>query len=42
MVRINGRESAEGGSDVDDIDELKRTRQDVNVARLAAQSEARQ
>ena len=34
MVRITGRESAEGGSDVDIIDELRRARQDVNAARL--------
>ncbi len=36
MVRITGRASAEGGSDVDIVDELKRARQDVNAARLAA------
>ena len=36
MVRITGRESAEGGSDVDIVDELKRARQDVNAARMAA------
>ena len=37
MVRITGRLSAEGGSDVDLVDELKRARQDVTAARAAAQ-----
>lgn len=36
MVRITGRLSAEGGSDVDIVDELKRARQDVNAAHVAA------
>lgn len=35
MVRITGRESAEGGSDVDIVDELHRAKQDVHVARKA-------
>lgn len=35
MVRISGRESAEGGSDVDIVDELRRARQDVNASRSA-------
>lgn len=35
MVRITGRASAEGGSDVDIVDELRRARQDVTAARLA-------
>lgn len=37
MVRITGRLSAEGGSDIDIVDELKRARQDVTAARAAAQ-----
>jgi DNA helicase HerA-like ATPase len=36
MVRISGRLSAEGGSDVDIVDELKRARQDVHAAHVAA------
>ncbi len=36
MVRITVRASAEGGSDVDVVDELRRARQDVNAARMAA------
>ena len=35
MVRISGRASAEGGSDVDIVDELKRARQDVYASRSA-------
>ncbi len=35
MVRITGRASAEGGSDVDIVDELRRARQDVNASRTA-------
>ncbi len=35
MVRIAGRTSAEGGSDVDIVDALKRARQDVDVTRIA-------
>ena len=35
MVRITGRASAEGGSDVDIVDALKRARQDVQVTRMA-------
>src|SRR2546430_5983890 len=35
MVRITGRASAEGGSDVDIVDALKRARQDVHVTRKA-------
>lgn len=35
MVRITGRTSAEGGSDVDIVDALKRARQDVHVTRKA-------
>ncbi len=35
MVRITGRTSAEGGSDVDIVDALKRARQDVHVTRIA-------
>jgi len=37
MVRIIGRLSAEGGSDIDIVDELKRARQDVAAARVTAQ-----
>ncbi|GHO79960.1 hypothetical protein KSD_77310 [Ktedonobacter sp. SOSP1-85] len=37
MVRVTGRASAEGGSDVDIVRELRRARQDVSAARLAAQ-----
>jgi DNA helicase HerA-like ATPase len=36
MVRIAGRVSAEGGSDVDIVDELRRARQDVKAARMTA------
>jgi DNA helicase HerA-like ATPase len=36
MVHISGRLSAEGGSDVDIVDELKRAKQDVHAARAAA------
>ena len=36
MVRITGRTSAEGGSDVDIVDALKRAKQDVEVTRMAA------
>jgi len=36
MVRITGRTSAEGGSDIDIVDALKRARQDVHVTRAAA------
>ena len=35
MVRITGRESAEGGSDVDIVDALQRAKRDVHVARKA-------
>jgi DNA helicase HerA-like ATPase len=35
MVRISGRASAEGGSDVNIVDELRRARQDVNASRMA-------
>ncbi len=35
MVRITGRESAEGGSDVDIVDALQRAKRDVQVARKA-------
>lgn len=35
MVRISGRASAEGGSDVDIVDELKRAKQDVYASRSA-------
>ena len=37
MVRITGRASAEGGSDVDIVDALKRARHDVQVTRIAEQ-----
>lgn len=36
MVRVTRRTSAEGGSDVDIVDALKKARQDVNAARIAA------
>jgi uncharacterized protein len=36
MVRITGRTSAEGGSDLDIVDALKRAKQDVQVTRMAA------
>lgn len=36
MVRITGRASAEGGSDIDIVDALKHARQDVQVTRMAA------
>ena len=36
MVRITGRASAEGGSDVDIANALKHALQDVHVARMAA------
>ncbi|HZU69878.1 MAG TPA: ATP-binding protein [Ktedonobacteraceae bacterium] len=35
MVRITGRASAEGGSDVDIVDALKRARRDVQTSRMA-------
>jgi len=35
MVRITERASAEGGSDIDIVDALKRARQDVQVTRMA-------
>ncbi len=35
MVHITGRESAEGGSDVDIVDALQRAKRDVQVARKA-------
>ncbi len=35
MVRITGRASAEGGSDVDIVDALNHARQDVQVTRMA-------
>src|SRR2546421_9241533 len=37
MVGITGRVSAEGGSDVDIVDELRRAKQDVHAARATAQ-----
>ncbi len=37
MVRVTGRASAEGGSDVDIVAELRRAKQDVGASRLAAQ-----
>jgi DNA helicase HerA-like ATPase len=40
MVRIAGRLSAEGGGDVDIVDELRRAKQDVQAARAAAQFRA--
>jgi hypothetical protein len=37
MVRITGRESAEGGSDVDIIEELRVAQQDVKASRIATE-----
>ena len=37
MVRVTGRVSAEGGSDVDILEALRRAQQDVRAARLAGQ-----
>jgi len=37
MVSVTGRASAEGGSDVDIVAELRRAKQDVGASRIAAQ-----